>query len=143
MFRALSVVSLVLTAFFASSGGATATAYPTSDFYVCFINNPCRDTDNYTAGRLTWYNRTVNVSGSVFNSGYYGVSAVFDAFQGSTRIDSQARGAGRGQQKSFGFDMGDPNLSGGVDRIRITLCVYYNATEHTCGEQKNYPRIGA
>lgn len=142
--RTIIMLVLSLTALAAPAGAAsasTATGYPTNDFWVCFINNPCRDVDNATAGTLTWYNRTVNVSGSVYDSGYYGVSAVFDAFQGSTKIDSQSRGAGNGQTKSFGFDIGDTNLPGGVDRIRITLCIYSSATEHTCGQQINYPRI--
>lgn len=50
---------------------------------------------------------------------------VFDAFQGTTRVASQARATDYATSpKSFHFTIGDSTLPGGIDRMRITTCIY-------------------
>lgn len=90
-----------------------------------------------TAGSFTWWNRAAEVQGDVHISDWrmsgdanpvMMINIVFDAMRGSTRIASEGRTVTfddypRGS-RSIHFDLGDPDLVGGFDRIRITRCSY-------------------
>jgi len=97
-----------------------------------------------TRGSITWFNRTANVSGSVFDSGYGTTTAIFEAFAGSTKIDVETRFAddqgSTGPNRSFSFTIGDTDLVGGIDRIRITVCKNYQTIAEYCSPQDNYWR---
>lgn len=66
----------------------------------------------------------------------------FDAYQGATRVDSQARSTVFADApKSFRFDIGNPNLVGGIDRIKITICGYFTSSEQLwCSTPVNFLR---
>lgn len=60
--------------------------------------------------------------------------AVFEAYAGSTKVGAaQTRTVSRyAVYKDFSFVAGDPDLVGGIDRIKVTLCVYVLSGKH-CG----------
>ena len=118
---------------------APAQAAPVSNFYVCHTIF-C---DDYAYGTITWYNRTAYVSGDVWTSGAYlsyvdSTQVVFEAYAGSTKIESQTRTVSYPPDtyRHFGFTIGDPDLVGGIDRIKITVCVFW--PERDCGTSVNY-----
>ncbi|HEY8987332.1 MAG TPA: hypothetical protein VIU15_48200, partial [Streptomyces sp.] len=116
---------------------ASASAAAASSFYVSKTNSS-------TYGTITWYNRTANVTGTVAdhqNNAY--TVAYFEAFAGSTKIDSQTRSANNesdlGEYRSFSFTIGDPDLVGGIDRIKVTVCTHY-ASDRFCTAPENYSK---
>ena len=134
--RAL-IVAPLLAAGVAGGVGEAAAADP--PFKACY-DLPCFGNDKTEFG-IVWYNRTAGLSGSVFNSGAPDVTqAVFQAFAGGTLVDSEPRTDTNADSapRGFGFTIGDPNLVGGIDRIRVTVCVY--APTKTCGPQFNFLR---
>ena len=44
-----------------------------------------------------------------------------EAFAGATKIDTQSGSVTDGE-RSYNFTIGDPDLVGGINRIRITVC---------------------
>lgn len=132
-------VALVGTAVVGQAGPAQA-AYPTRNFQV---NGLYDLPDNgSTDGTITWYNRTANVKGAIWSS-YTAASVTvhFDAFAGSNLIDPQTRTYGGGPlngYKPFNFPIGDSDLPGGINRIRITVCA-----DGVCGGQANYSKPNA
>jgi hypothetical protein len=104
-----------------------------------------------TDGSFTWYSRVTTVAGDVWmvdpvmtgeEKPVRITQVVFDAYQGATRVDSEARSTVFADApKSFRFDIGDPNLPGGIDRIKITICGYYDSSERLwCNTPVNYQR---
>ncbi|MBM7787968.1 hypothetical protein [Tenggerimyces flavus] len=79
-------------------------------------------------GYIKWGNRTAGIKGYVWDfdedpADY--TKVYFDAFAGSTKVDSDFRTA-NGQYRPFGeFPIGDPNLVGGIDRVRIQVCSHF------------------
>jgi hypothetical protein len=97
-----------------------------------------------TTGGVIWGNRTAEVQGTV-NRQYNitGYSAVyFDAFQGSTKVDSDFRNTPANSGRTdFHFDIGNPNLPGGIDRIKVQLCSNnLDGTHYACSEPVNLIR---
>ncbi len=80
----------------AAAPAATAD-YPTETFAV-FKWDIYDEGHGYTSGSITWYNRTANIQGTVVDSppnfGY--VTAYFEAYAGSKKIDSTTRTANAG-----------------------------------------------
>ncbi|MDN3027434.1 hypothetical protein [Streptomyces sp. S.PB5] len=119
-----------------------AAAYPTVDFNVC---NPYCDPDTeqgFVDGSITWYNRTAGVTGGVesyFEDGRP-TTAYFDAYAGSVKIDSDHRTAANGSRRGFNFTIGDTNLEGGINRIKITVCTLVNGDPKYCSTPMNYTR---
>ncbi|MFC5264072.1 hypothetical protein ACFPJ1_18335 [Kribbella qitaiheensis] len=79
--------------------------------------------------------------GEVVSSGY-GAGAVLtlhvDAFAGTTKIDSTTRSAiGDNDVTPYGFFIGDPNLAGGINRIRTQVCLYRPNYAPLCSKQWN------
>jgi hypothetical protein len=116
-------------------------AYPTDDFFLC-ITDTCAGS---TEGTITWYNRTANVLGDVYDfEDSYGTTAIFEAFAGSVKVDSTTRTANEdtelGWRRHFNFTIGDPDRVGGIDRIKITLCRDYGGAHQACSSPENYSR---
>ncbi|MEQ0565152.1 hypothetical protein ABJI51_39260 [Amycolatopsis sp. NEAU-NG30] len=139
------LLSTVLMAAGVLTGTGTAHASEMTSFYAC-VYKPCDLTnpnDDFTAGNITWYNWAVTLNGTVYAnpSRTYTVQAVFDAFNGSTRIGSEGRTVVEpADQRSFEFDMGGGSAAGKVDRIRITIVRYWSTGGSTPGEQFNFAR---
>jgi hypothetical protein len=110
-------------------------------FRTCLTDELCV---GWTEGNITWYNRTANIAGGVFDLAPGTTTAIFDAFAGSNKIDTQVRSADdEGSTGVFGpinFAIGDPDLAGGINRIRITVCRYYATPAQYCSPQDNYSR---
>jgi hypothetical protein len=121
-------------------GSGTATAAEVDPWpIVCSSNVGC--TSWAKGGAVVWFNRTAEVSGTVRDSSvsqYEWVTVYFDAFAGSTKVDSDTRTA-RNEDLPFRFPIGDPDLVGGIDRVRIQVCAHFPATWpfKECGPQHN------
>lgn len=92
-------------------------------------------------GAVVWDNRTAEVSGSVLDSSAYSnewVVVYFDAFAGDTKIDSTTRSV-YNEERPFRFDIGDPTLVGGINRVRIQVCAIFPEKWpfKACGPQHN------
>ena len=118
-----------------------AHAASTDAFSVCYNRDAC-SRDGETSGLITWHNRTATVTGSVIDGGddeLY-VEAVFEAYAGSVKVDSTTRAANfnssLGAVRSFSFTIGDTNRPGGIDRIKITVCL----AGQVCGGPENYSK---
>ncbi|MFM9615533.1 hypothetical protein [Streptomyces sp. V2] len=117
---------------------ASAADYPTDHFVV-------GNDSGRTYGDITWYNRTANITGTVADhtSGGY-TTAYFEAFAGSTKIDSVTRSANDesdlGEWRGFNFTIGDTDLTGGIDRIKVTVCRHYSSGSDVCSAPENYSK---
>ncbi|TCC35257.1 hypothetical protein E0H75_41460 [Kribbella capetownensis] len=134
-FALTSAVALLL--------GSTINAVPANatdnKFWAC-VWESC--TGSQTTGTITWLNRTATLSGSVFKEEGvdYSVTAIFDAFAGTTKVDTQTRTLRTADDNmSIGFTIGDPDLVGGIDRIRVQICEN-DLTPPFCGVQQNFWR---
>ncbi|MGW1564307.1 hypothetical protein ACWCQ1_48890 [Streptomyces sp. NPDC002144] len=147
LLRKQGIVGKVAEGFLMACGIAAATAvpaqaaYPMEDFVICSPD----DCDGATEGTITWYNRTANLLGDVYDfGGTYGTTAIFEAFAGSVKIDSETRTANEdsdlGFDRHFNFTIGDTDLVGGIDRIKITLCRDYGGPHQLCARPVNYSR---
>lgn len=119
---------------------ATAADYAPDEFTV--LGEP----NGHTKGAITWYNRTANIQGYVLDISGSGRSttAVFEAFAGSTKIDSETRTANNesdlGAIRSFNFTIGDTDLVGGIDRIKVTVCQQPPPSGDGCSSPENYSK---
>ncbi|MFC0625418.1 hypothetical protein [Kribbella deserti] len=74
------------------------------------------------AGHIEWGNRTSKVAADITNNVAGGIATVrWDAFANSTKIDS-ATSTVPARTAEVNFTLGDPDLPGGVNRIRIQIC---------------------
>lgn len=107
-------IGLVLSAAAALAGAGTANAagYPTSDFGG-------EISGGRTGGTLTWYNRSVGVSGFVRDDPTAGSTTVtFEFRQAGTLFDVQTRTVSN-DQRNFGWT--EPGPSGGFSKVDIYL----------------------
>ncbi|MBC2903588.1 hypothetical protein [Streptomyces cupreus] len=124
---------------------AAAAEYPTDEFSLCGVSCTEDNVDGYTSGVITWYNRTANIQGSVtdIEAGPVPTTVYFEAYAGSTKIDSESRTANDasdlGQIRDFNFTIGDTDLVGGIDRIKITLC-QQRPSGIACTPPENYSK---
>ena len=97
-----------------------------------------------TGGSITWFNRTAGVTGDVTDVGAGSTTAIFEAYAGDRKIDTQTRTANDesslGSPRGFNFTIGDTNLVGGINRIKITVCFNFGTPIQRCGTPKNYSR---
>jgi hypothetical protein len=140
-----ALLSAILLSGTAVAGALPAhAAYPTQDYYACPLAGCASD---YANGTITWYNRTAGISGYVRQAANSGLvtQVNIDAFQGSTLIEHQARTVQEANYElGYGFVIGDPNLGGGIDRIRVTVClIFLNPTDKVCGTPMHYWRKDA
>ncbi|MFD8497324.1 hypothetical protein [Amycolatopsis sp. NPDC059657] len=95
-------------------------------FMICDVPT-CPD-PSYVYGWITWYARMVHISGRVSSDTTpktTWLQARFQAFAGGHQVgatQTRTAMASNGWGLDFAFDMGDPNLVGGVTMIRVTLC---------------------
>ncbi|MFE9439683.1 hypothetical protein ACFYO2_11825 [Streptomyces sp. NPDC006602] len=119
---------------------ATAADYAPDEFIV--LGEP----NGHTKGAITWYNRTANIQGYVLDisDGGRSTRAIFEAFAGSTKIDSETRTTNNesdlGSKRSFNFTIGDTDLADGIDRIKITVCQQPPASGDGCSSPENYSK---
>jgi hypothetical protein len=119
----------------------TGNAYAADEHYKVCVDEPGTDcVIQFSEGYITWYNRTAHISGGVTSTLLIDDRAqvVFNAFAGTTLIDTQTRTTAPGGTLGFGFDIGDTNLVGGIDRIRITVCKINIDNTRECSYQHNY-----
>ncbi|SDO64498.1 hypothetical protein [Lentzea jiangxiensis] len=132
---ALLVVVAIGTMSFPDTAAAesrtTKTAWANDTFSVCSVT--C--SEGYAVGGIIWGNRTATVQGSVTNHYADFTTVYFDAFAGSTKVDSATRSSSAGDV-SYRFDIGNPDLPGGVDRIRVQVCSTAGG-DRLCGSQYN------
>jgi hypothetical protein len=148
--RGIIVALLVSVAVLVGSATSAAAAAPVP-FDVPGAGQWAFSCAGYTDGEITWYNRTASLSGRVVgpvlsqNCDYIShTTAFFEAYAGTTKIDSQTRTLTRGDidnVRPFGpFTIGDPDLVGGINRIKITVCDNFDDGGRACGPPKHYYR---
>jgi hypothetical protein len=93
-------------------------------------------------GDITWHNRTATVTGIVQDNGEGYATGYFEAFAGDTEIDSTTRSAddtgSLGTPRAFSFVIGDPNLRGGIDRIKIQFCNIIDGYQYCLAPDHQY-----
>ncbi|MEV6282547.1 hypothetical protein [Kribbella sp. NPDC051770] len=97
------------------------------------------DCNEFAQGTINWGNRTATITIKVGDKSSGGTTRVFfDAFAGSTKVDSDVRSAGGVTVTHTPFVIGDPNRPGGINRIRTQVC-YFNASNQrvSCSTQWN------
>ena len=99
-------------------------AWPADDYHCVVIADYPSE---LAEGTVSWGNRTASISGYVADTGGTATTTtvIFEAYAGSNKIDSQTRTANEnsslGEFRQYGFSIGDPNLAGGIDRMKITV----------------------
>lgn len=135
---ALTTVTMASGLFAAgiASAGPSSAAWTNDTYSVCSAS--CLF-DGGASGGVIWGNRTSTVQGSV--SSYFGnpTTVHFDAFAGSTKVDSETRTTSSAGL-SYNFTIGNPDLPGGVDRIRVQVCTTHADGARACGDQFNMIR---
>jgi hypothetical protein len=102
---------------------APAWAFAVDQFDICVTpsyRSAC------SSGTVSWGQRTAAISGTVIDEDVDGYTTViFESYAGATKIQSQTRTANDssslGDTRDFAFSIGDPDLVGGIDRIKITV----------------------
>lgn len=141
-YRLRILVAVLLASFGVVVGVQTpALAYPVTPFGVCGYTSSC---DIATWGEFTWYNRTAKIDGYMEGcvadaDPYFKHWAVFESFRGSKKIDSKNFPVSNcGGVQDFVMTIGDTNLVGGIDRIKVTVCSGFALNEWTCGSPIGY-----
>jgi hypothetical protein len=125
-------------------GLAAAPASAASEVYDVTVDSAQHN--SYARGSITWYNRTANIQGKVvdLNEGAGATQVIFEAFAGSTKIDSETRTADDstdlGTVRDYNFTIGDTELVGGIDRIKITVCHVIGTYTYDCSSPENYSK---
>lgn len=121
-----AVVALAGTLFAGGGSAGATTAWAPDHFKVCWSTCVV-----YAEGDITWGNRTAVVSVQISAPGY-NASVYFDAFAGTTKVDSHVS-----FKPGDTFTIGNPNLVGGINRIRTQVCVTSSDGQFGCGGQWN------
>ncbi|MFD8494701.1 hypothetical protein [Amycolatopsis sp. NPDC059657] len=117
---AAGITTLALLA--ATAGTATAAGYPTSDFN----GDTASSKGGFVDGTFTWYERSVGVSGVVFDREPAGsTTVIFKFYSGSRLQDIQTRTASNGPRK---FGWAEPGPAGGISAVEIYLAYDGNET---------------
>jgi len=104
-----------------------APAYASDHFKLCIDGWDCRTV--YLEGWIYWGNRTARMT--VDHQGAT-MTGHFDAFAGSRKIDSRVTIA-----DTEYFSIGDPDLVGGINRIRSQACISGDGGAFKCSDQWN------
>jgi hypothetical protein len=118
-------------------GAQPASAFPSTEFRVEGIGG-----GDETAGDIIWYNRTAGVAGYV--AAYCCINelqttrAHFASYAGSRKIQEKTRDSNGGVVRFDRFVIGDTNLVGGINRIKITVCTLFTDTGWLCGQPVHY-----
>lgn len=152
-YRNLPLLSALFAAALLFGLATPAQANPVTSYLQCFDDYQTCNRGHYafSSGSFTWYNRTAYVSGDVnldtsalvVNPGgsvafIDSVEVVFEAYApGGVKIEGQTRTVSRpDESRHFGFTIGDTNLVGGIERIKVTVCIHSPA--RWCGSPVNY-----
>lgn len=76
-------------------------------------------------GRVTFLNRSVQVSGYVDDYGsasYYG-QVIFEAWVGTLRVDRQTRSVNN-DRRGYGFTLDGSAYRGGITRVTVDACIF-------------------
>jgi hypothetical protein len=131
--RAAAIAGAAVAVVAVGQGTASASVQWDNDVWgpICVID----DCDFGGAeGAVTWGNRTAEVSGHVWDyesAATESTVAYFTAYAGSTAIQGTTRAA-HNEDRSFRFTIGDPDLVGGVNRVKIQICYVDNGTQGWC-----------
>lgn len=107
---------------------SAAPAWAGDHFKLCVPGFDCDLV--YIEGWITWGNRTASVRVDHRNSGGT-LSGHFTAFAGATKVDSEVT------YSDTRFDIGNPNLVGGINRIRSQACLTGTDGQFVCSSQWN------
>jgi hypothetical protein len=105
--------------------------------------------NDYSEGVIRWSNRSAVVDGYVQDDTADNSSSqvIFEAFAGATKIDTDNRTANRdsslGAFRDFTLTIGDPDLVGGIDRIKITVRHTYSNGTYVNGPTFQVHRDGS
>lgn len=142
-FTRFSVLGVLAAVLMVVTPPESANALEPDIFYRCYFDY-C---GHASQGTITWNNRTANISGWVVDGAVGGDSTTvfFEAFAGSVKIDSTTRtqntSSTSGSFRDFNFSIGDPNLRGGIDRIKVTVCINGGGGSRSCGNPENYAKV--
>lgn len=118
---AAAAAALALPLVPAGQAEASTTAFPNDLWNV----SDAVVVQGVSEGGVIWNNRTATLQGYVEdwdNELTYSTRVYFTAYAGDTKVDGDGRTAGPGQKVPFKFDIGDPNLVGGFNRLSIQVC---------------------
>ncbi|MDT7784102.1 MAG: hypothetical protein QOF58_2521 [Pseudonocardiales bacterium] len=101
-----------------------APAYADDHFTVCVPGYDCRLV--YIRGEIKWGNRTAMMYVTFRNSIGGSLSGHFTGYAGSNKIDSHV------SYSSDNFSIGDPNLVGGINRIKTQACISGTEGQFVC-----------
>ena len=112
-----------------AGGGAVAPAaatvqYAVDTFYTCMPETCLVRVE----GTVTWHNRTATITGKVTNGLGGSATGTFIAYAGTTTIDRTTRTASGVSTTPFSFVIGDPDLVGGINKVRIVITHYSPGT---------------
>ncbi|SDZ27244.1 hypothetical protein SAMN05421504_111221 [Amycolatopsis xylanica] len=110
-----TAVAITTLALLAATAGTASAAYPKSDF-----GGDTASRDGGTVdGTFTWYERSVGVSGAVFDREPAGSTTVtFKFYSGSRLLDIQTRTA-TNEARKFGWT--EPGPAGGISAVEVYL----------------------
>ncbi len=134
--RALYTVAATGAALLSIATPASA-AYPTTFFSDC---GPVTDCNPSASGNITWYNRTAYIDGGIYNYSGQNGWAVFTAYAGGTKVDTVVTEVSVDDYVAIEENIGDSSLVGGIDRIKVAICVGPTVNSLTCGTATNYPK---
>ena len=100
-----------------ATAGTQAT-WPNDTFRICTTQG-C---GGQAIGGVVWGNRTATVQGSIADYLGSGTTVYFEAYAGATKIDSDTRTAPPHDDVPYNFSIGNPDLVGGFDRLKVTVC---------------------
>ena len=132
-----AAAGVVLTA--GPAAASTDATWPNDTFTICDYRPGTTICDGATIGGIIWGNRTSTLQGRLIDHGGAGTTVYFDAFAGSTKVDSDHRNSGAYGDIPYNFTIGNPDLAGGFDRLRIQVC---RTGTTQCSVQINVHRDG-
>jgi hypothetical protein len=136
--QTLAVAALLATGLLLAPT-SPASAYDPDSF---FVFNPWPEYPvSFTSGSIVWHNRTATIQGRVADldtPGY--TTAYFQAFAGTRQIGpTETRTINEGD-RPFNFNIGDPDLRGGINEIRIWICGVPEPDVRRCSATEFYYR---
>lgn len=104
-----------------AEAGTLTEPEPVDSYVDCTDWIPC---DGQVSLSVIWLNRTARVQGHIDDLAGDGLSTtVFvEAYAGAKKIAGTTRTASDWESVDFNFVIGDPNLVGGIDRIKLQIC---------------------
>jgi hypothetical protein len=136
---AMAVAALALPLVLAGQAEASTTAFPNDTWNI----SDDVVVEGVSVGGVIWNNRSATLQGYVEDLDTelnYSTRVYFTAYAGGTKVDGDGRTATPGQKIPFTFDIGDPDLIGGFDRLSIQVCRLEVTGPHFCSPGINLHR---